>query len=51
MKQKVQWDDLGREEAGKHVLCFCDQRKVVLHLMEPNWFVPAGDPTITKRAQ
>jgi len=51
MKPKVQENDLGREEAGKHMLCFSDQHKVVLHFMEPHSFAPAGDPTTTKRAQ
>lgn len=49
MKQKVQGDDLGREEAGRHVLCFSDQHNVVLHVMEPHSFALAGDPTATKR--
>lgn len=40
------------EKKLKNALCFSDQHKVVLHLMEPHSFAPAGDPTTTtKRAQ
>lgn len=44
MKQKVQGDDLVREEAEKHMLCFFGPHKVVLHLMESHLFAPAGNP-------
>lgn len=32
---------LGQMKAGKHVLCFTDQHKILLHLMEPHSFIPA----------
>lgn len=32
---------LGWMKAAKHVLCFSDQHKILLHLMEPYSFIPA----------